>query len=329
MIRIAIQAKGRLNEESIALLKEAGISIEDSKRKLLAKSEDFPIEVLYLRDDDIPQAVAMGVADLGIVGLNEVEEKNFNVTLTHKLGFGKCRISLAVPKTETYPGLEYFNGKRVATSYPAILSRFFTEKGISAEIHEIAGSVEIAPSVGMADAIFDIVSSGGTLVTNGLKEVEKVLFSEAVLIATPNLDEEKRQLLGQLLFRFEAVERSKGMKYVLLNLPHDKIAEAIEILPGMKSPTILPLAQEGRSKCRAFAAGAASGLVEPLGGLMALALAGWVSAALPWLMSLAAGCMVCVTAQEMIPEAVEADEPAGVISVVAGFALMMALDVAL
>ena len=247
MLRIAIQAKGRLNEESIALLKEAGISIEDSKRKLLAKSEDFPIEVLYLRDDDIPQAVAMGVADLGIVGLNEVEEKNFNVTLTHKLGFGKCRISLAVPKTETYPGLEYFNGKRVATSYPAILSRFFTEKGISAEIHEIAGSVEIAPSVGMADAIFDIVSSGGTLVTNGLKEVEKVLFSEAVLIATPNLDEEKRQLLGQLLFRFEAVERSKGMKYVLLNLPHDKIAEAIEILPGMKSPTILPLAQEGWS----------------------------------------------------------------------------------
>ena len=216
MIRIAIQAKGRLNEESIALLKEAGISIEDSKRKLLAKSEDFPIEVLYLRDDDIPQAVAMGVADLGIVGLNEVEEKNFNVTLTHKLGFGKCRISLA-------------------------------EKGISAEIHDIAGSVEIAPSVGMADAIFDIVSSGGTLVTNGLKEVEKVLFSEAVLIATPNLDEEKRQLLGQLLFRFEAVERSKGMKYVLLNLPHDKIAEAIEILPGMKSPTILPLAQEGWS----------------------------------------------------------------------------------
>ena len=244
MIRIAIQAKGRLNEESIALLKEAGISIEDSKRKLLAKSEDFPIEVLYLRDDDIPQAVAMGVADLGIVGLNEVEEKNFNVTLTHKLGFGKCRISLAVPKTETYPGLEYFNGKRVATSYPAILSRFFTEKGISAEIHEIAGSVEIAPSVGMADAIFDIVSSGGTLVTNGLKEVEKVLFSEAVLIATPNLDEEKRQLLGQLLFRFEAIQVAEGKKYVLLNAPKDKMDEIIEVLPGMKSPTITPLADE-------------------------------------------------------------------------------------
>lgn len=247
MIRIAIQAKGRLNEESIALLKEAGISIEDSKRKLLAKSDDFPIEVLYLRDDDIPQAVAMGVADLGIVGLNEVEEKKFNVELIHKLGFGKCRLSLAVPKAVEYSGLSFFNGKRVATSYPAILSRFFNEQGIQAEIHEIAGSVEIAPSVGMADAIFDIVSSGGTLITNGLREVKKVLFSEAVLIATPGLSTEKQQLVNQLLFRFEAVERSKGMKYVLLNLPHDKIPEAIKILPGMKSPTILPLAQEGWS----------------------------------------------------------------------------------
>ena len=247
MNRIAIQAKGRLNEESIALLKEAGISIEDSKRKLLAKSDDFPIEVLYLRDDDIPQAVAMGVADLGIVGLNEVEEKKFNVELIHKLGFGKCRLSLAVPKAVEYSGLSFFNGKRVATSYPAILSRFFNEQGIQAEIHEIAGSVEIAPSVGMADAIFDIVSSGGTLITNGLREVEKVLFSEAVLIATPGLTDEKQQLVNQLLFRFEAVERSKGMKYVLLNLPHDKIPEAIKILPGMKSPTILPLAQEGWS----------------------------------------------------------------------------------
>lgn len=247
MIRIAIQAKGRLNEESIALLKEAGISIEDSKRKLLAKSDDSPIEVLYLRDDDIPQAVAMGVADLGIVGLNEVEEKKFNVELIHKLGFGKCRLSLAVPKAVEYSGLSFFNGKRVATSYPAILSRFFNEQGIQAEIHEIAGSVEIAPSVGMADAIFDIVSSGGTLITNGLREVEKVLFSEAVLIATPGLSTEKQQLVNQLLFRFKAVERSKGMKYVLLNLPHDKIPEAIKILPGMKSPTILPLAQEGWS----------------------------------------------------------------------------------
>lgn len=245
MIRIAIQTKGRLNEDSLALLREAGISIEDSKRKLLAKSDEFPVEVLYLRDDDIPQAVSMGVADVGIVGLNEVEEKNFPVRLVHKLGFGKCRLSLAVPKTENYTGLSYFNGKRIATSYPVILSRFFAEQNISADIHTIAGSVEIAPSVGMADAIFDIVSSGGTLVTNGLKEVEKVLFSEAVLIANPNLADEQQQLLDQMLFRFEAIERSRGLKYVLMNLPETKISEVTSILPGMKSPTVLPLAQPG------------------------------------------------------------------------------------
>ena len=237
MLRIAIQAKGRLNEESVELLAEAGVSIEESKRKLLTRCDDFPLEVLYLRDDDIPQAVSMGVADVGIVGLNEVEEKGFDVKIAHKLGFGKCRISLAIPKADAYDGIGYFNGKRVATSYPVILSRFFKENGINAEIHEIAGSVEIAPSVGMADAIFDIVSSGGTLVTNGLKEVEKVLFSEAVMISNQSLSEEKRQILSQLLFRIESVERSRGMKYVLLNLPHEKIDEAIRILPGMKSPT--------------------------------------------------------------------------------------------
>lgn len=247
MLRIAIQAKGRLNEESIELLAEAGVSAEESKRKLLTRCNDFPMEVLYLRDDDIPQAVSMGVADIGIVGLNEVEEKGFDVEIAHKLGFGKCRLSLAVPKTEEYVDVNYFNGKRIATSYPVILSRFFKEKGIAAEIHEIAGSVEIAPSVGMADAIFDIVSSGSTLVTNGLKEVEKVLFSEAVMIANKSLSDEKKKILSQLLFRIEAVERSRGMKYVLLNLPHEKINEAIRILPGMKSPTILPLAQEGWS----------------------------------------------------------------------------------
>ena len=234
MLRIAIQAKGRLNEESIGLLAEAGVSIEDSKRKLLARSDGFPLEVLYLRDDDIPQAVSMGVADLGVVGLNEVEEKGFDVEIVHRLGFGKCRLSLAVPKTEPYEGLSYFEGKRVATSYPVILSRFFREKGIAAEIHEIAGSVEIAPSVGM-------------LVTNGLKEVEQVLFSEAVLIGGRALSDDKRQILSQLLFRIEAVERSRGLKYVLMNLPHAKIPEAVRILPGMKSPTILPLAQEGWS----------------------------------------------------------------------------------
>ncbi len=247
MLRIAIQAKGRLNEESLELLSEAGVSIENGKRKLLARSGDFPLEVLYLRDDDIPQAVSMGVADAGIVGLNEVEEKGFDVETVHALGFGKCRLSLAIPKAEAYDGLGYFNGKRIATSDPAILSRFFAKNGIEAEIHEIAGSVEIAPSVGMADAIFDIVSSGGTLVTNGLREVETALYSEAVLVAGRTLDEEKRQLLAQLLFRIEAVERSRGMKYVLLNLPHEKIPDAIRILPGMKSPTILPLAQEGWS----------------------------------------------------------------------------------
>lgn len=245
MIRIAIQAKGRLNEDSVELLSESGISIEASKRKLLTHSPDFPLEVLYLRDDDIPHAVAMGVADIGIVGLNEVEEKQQNVEIVHKLGFGKCRISLAIPKGDVYDSPSYFEGKRVATSYPKILSRYFQQQGIKADIHEIAGSVEIAPSVGMADAIFDIVSSGGTLVTNGLKEVERVLSSEAVLIANPSLSDENTQILKQLLFRFESVERSRGMKYVLMNIPCDRVQDAVKVLPGMKSPTVLPLAQEG------------------------------------------------------------------------------------
>ena len=247
MIRLAIQAKGRLNEDSVALLSEAGITFEDSKRKLLAKSGDFDIEILYLRDDDIPQAVAMGVADIGIVGLNEVEEKQEKVDIVHKLGFGKCRLSIAIPKTEEYAGIKSLEGKRIATSYPVILDKFLREQKVGAEIHEIAGSVEIAPAVGMADAIFDIVSSGGTLITNGLKEVEKVIYSEAVLVANKNLSNECKALLNQLLFRIEAVERSRGMKYVLLNLPDDKIEEAIKILPGMKSPTLLPLAQKGWS----------------------------------------------------------------------------------
>lgn len=247
MIRLAIQAKGRLNEDSMELLREVGIYIESSKRKLLTVSENFDLEVLYLRDDDIPQAVAMGVADIGIVGLNEVEEKGFDVDVVHNLGWGRCRVSLAIPKGDEYAGVEYFQGKRIATSYPKILTDFLDKNGISAEIHEIAGSVEIAPSVGMADAIFDIVSSGGTLVSNGLKEVEKVLHSEAVVISSKNLDEQKQRLLDQILFRFESVERSRGMKYVLLNLPQDKVETAVALLPGMKSPTILPLAQPGWS----------------------------------------------------------------------------------
>lgn len=245
MLRIAIQAKGRLNEQSIELLGEAGIGVAESKRKLISRASGFPMEVLYLRDDDIPQAVNMGVADLGIVGLNEVAEKGFDVKEVMKLGFGACRISLALPKSVEYSGLDWFRGKRVATSYPTILSDFFREKGIEADIHTIEGSVEIAPAVGMSDAIFDIVSSGGTLVSNGLVEVEKVFFSEAVLIANPSLDSDKLHEVEQLKFRFGSIIESRGMKYVLMNLPCDKIDEAVAILPGMRSPTVLPLAQEG------------------------------------------------------------------------------------
>ena len=245
MIRIAIQAKGRLNEQSMQLLKDAGIYVKEDKRKFLSVASNFPIELLFLRDDDIPQTVAMGVADLGIVGLNEVEEKGFKVDVVQKLGFGGCRLSLAIPKGEEYKSLQYFNGKRIATSFPNILTRFVAEQGIEAEIHNIAGSVEIAPMAGLADAIFDIVSSGGTLVSNGLKEVVTVMPSEAVLIGTPGLSDEKRAILDKLLFRFEAVERSEGMKYLLMNLPESAVEEASKILPAMRSPTIMPLALDG------------------------------------------------------------------------------------
>ncbi|MDR2682355.1 MAG: ATP phosphoribosyltransferase [Dysgonamonadaceae bacterium] len=245
MIRIAIQAKGRLNEQSIELLSEAGILIEESKRKLLARANNFPVEVLYLRDDDIPQAVAMGVADVGIVGRNEVEEKAFPVTVVHSLGFGVCRLSLAIPKGEVYPSVQWLQGKRIATSYPRILEQYLQQQQVTAEIHTIAGSVEIAPSVGMADAIFDIVSSGGTLVKNGLVEVEKVMESEAVLISGTSVSPEKQAIIDQMLFRFDAVERSRGMKYVLMNLPCEAVDKAAAILPGVKSPTILPLQQKG------------------------------------------------------------------------------------
>jgi len=245
MLKIAIQAKGRLSEESIQLLREAGINFAESKSKLLARSEDFPIEILYLRDDDIPHAVAMGVADLGIVGLNEVEEKRQQVEVLRKLGFGKCRLSLAIPNSEEYAAPAWFNGKKIATSYPRILTDYFERRGIKADIHEIAGSVEIAPSVGMSDAIFDIVSSGGTLLSNGLKEVEKVFFSETVIIANPKSAKEKQEIISQLLFRIESVESSRGKKYVMLNVPREKVDEVTRLIPGMKSPTILPLAQEG------------------------------------------------------------------------------------
>ncbi|MDR2894640.1 MAG: ATP phosphoribosyltransferase [Alistipes sp.] len=245
MIRIAIQAKGRLNEQSVELLREAGVAVDENRRKFLTRSGSFPLEVLYLRDDDIPQAVAMGAADLGIVGFNEVAEKGFEVEVAQKLGFGACRISLAVPASADYTGPGWFEGRRVATSYPRVLQEYFEGVGVTAEVHEIAGSVEIAPTIGMADAIFDIVSSGGTLVSNGLVEVEKVLHSEAVLIATPGLSAEKTALLDQLKFRFASALESRGMKYLLMNLPADAVERATEILPAMRSPTVMPLAQTG------------------------------------------------------------------------------------
>ena len=245
MLRIAIQTKGRLNEQSIELLHELGIDVDAAKRKFLSKAVNFPIEVLYLRDDDIPQVVANGTAALGIVGLNEVAERGCDVDVVTKLGFGGCRISLAIPKADEYQGVEYFQGKRIATSYPAILGKFLREQGVEAEMEVITGSVEIAPAAGIADAIFDIVSSGGTLVTNGLKEVERVFESEAVLIANKNLSAEDKELLDELLFRIESERVSRGKKYLLMNIPTASLEEAVKILPAMRSPTVMPLAAEG------------------------------------------------------------------------------------
>ncbi len=245
MLRVAIQSKGRLNEESTALFQEIGISVDDSKRKFLSQSANFPLEVLYMRDDDIPQVVASGTASLGIVGLNEVEEKGVDVEIVERLGFGGCRISLAIPKAEEYDGPQYFNGKRIATSYPNILRKYLAENGIDAKIEIITGSVEIAPAAGIADAIFDIVSSGGTLVSNGLKEVEKVFWSEAVLIAGPGLTAEDRKLLEEIQFRLDSVKVSRGKKYLLMNLPQASVEEAVRILPAMRSPTVMPLAADG------------------------------------------------------------------------------------
>lgn len=245
MLRIAIQAKGRLNEDTMALLADAGIDVAQSKRKLIARAKGFPIEVLYLRDDDIPQAVHMGVADVGIVGLNEVAERGMAVDEVMRLGFGACRISLAVPREVDYPGLQWFEDRTVATSYPHVLRQFFADKGIHADIHEIAGSVEIAPAVGMADAIFDIVSSGGTLVQNGLREVEEVFYSEAALIARQGLDDDKLDDIEKLKFRFNSIVSSRGYKYVLMNIPTALVDQAVQIVPAMRSPTILPLAADG------------------------------------------------------------------------------------
>ena len=245
-LKIAVQNKGRLFEDSMELIKETGIKFSlGSSRVLLASAKNFPMDALFLRDDDIPQTVADGVADIGIVGENEVLEKKMNVVIAKRLGFSKCRLSLAIPKSEEYTGVNYFNGRKIATSYPVILQDFLDKNKVKAEIHVITGSVEIAPGIGLADAIFDIVSSGSTLVSNRLKEVEVVTPSEALLIANPNLSDEKKAILDELIFRLESVQRAEGKKYIVLNAPKAKVAEIAAILPGMKSPTLTPLAEEG------------------------------------------------------------------------------------
>lgn len=247
MLRIAVQSKGRLNEDTMALLAESGVKVSSSKRTLLVQSSNFPVEILYLRDDDIPQSVASGVADVGIVGENEFVERAEDAEVVRPLGFSKCRLSLAIPKSVDYPGVHWFEGKKIATSYPGILRTFMESQGVCADIHVITGSVEIAPGIGLADAIFDIVSSGSTLVSNNLSEVEVVMKSEALLIANKQLTAEKRAILDELLFRIEAVKSAEDKKYVLMNVPTDKVEDIVAVLPGAKSPTVMPLAQEGWS----------------------------------------------------------------------------------
>ena len=247
MLRIAVQSKGRLYDETMELLQESGISLGVSKRTLLVQAGNVPVEVLFLRDDDIPQSVAGGVADVGIVGENEFVERQEKADVIKRLGFSRCRLSLAIPKAVDYPGVEWFNGKKIATSYPGILNSFLKEKGIEAETHVITGSVEIAPGIGLADAIFDIVSSGSTLVSNNLREVEVVMQSEALLIGNPKMSAEKKAILEELLFRFDAVKAAQGKKYIMMNVPDDRMSEVLAELPGIKSPTVMPLATKGWS----------------------------------------------------------------------------------
>lgn len=244
MLRIAVQSKGRLFEDTMNLLAEADIKVSSGKRTLLVQAADFPLEVLYLRDDDIPQCVANGVADIGVVGENEFAERGEDADVVSRLGFSKCRLSLAIPKDIDYPGVSWFDGRKIATSYPNILRRFMEEQGVKAEIHVINGSVEISPGIGLADGIFDIVSSGSTLVSNNLREVEVVMRSEALLIGNKNMDAEKRKTLQEMLFRFEAVRNAEDKKYVRMNAPKARLEEIVNVLPGLKSPTIIPLADE-------------------------------------------------------------------------------------
>ncbi len=251
MLRIAVQAKGRLYEETMTMLAESSIKIDAAKRTLLVPAKNFPVEILYLRDDDIPQAVAGGTADVGIVGENEFEERQEDAQIIKRLDFSKCRLSIAIPERnlEEYNklGCKWLNGKKIATSYPNILKRFLDKNNLKADIHIITGSVEIAPGIGLADCIFDIVSSGATLVSNNLKEVEVVMKSEAVLIGNNKMSAEKKQILDELLFRFDSYKNAEGKKYIVLNIPNDKIADATKLLPGMKAPTITRLETEGWS----------------------------------------------------------------------------------
>jgi ATP phosphoribosyltransferase len=246
-LRIAIQKSGRLSDDSIQLLKESGIDLRNVKDRLKTVSENFPLEVFFLRDDDIPEYVEDGVADIGIVGQNVLAEKGRNVIQIQELGFGKCRLSIAIPKSTPYENVKSLEGKRIATSYPRVVSRYLQEKGIKASIHEISGSVEIAPGIGLSDVVADLVSSGGTLFMNGLKEVEVILESQAVMVSGIGLDEERKQLLEKLLFRIRAVKKAKKSKYILLNAPNSQLDNIISLLPGMRSPTVLPLAETGWS----------------------------------------------------------------------------------
>lgn len=246
-LRIAIQKSGRLYEDSVSLLKECGIDLRNVKDRLRTESDNFPLEVFFLRDDDIPQYVEDGVADIGIVGENVLFEKGKSVEVVEKLGFGKCRLAVAVPRSEVWSGIGSLSGRRIATSYPRLVKGFLAEHGVEAEIHEISGSVEIAPGIGLADVVADLVSSGSTLFMNGLKEVETILLSQSVLIRNHALDGARLELLDRLLFRIQAVKKAKRNKYVLLNAPNDRLQEVISLLPGMRSPTVLPLAESGWS----------------------------------------------------------------------------------
>jgi ATP phosphoribosyltransferase len=246
-LKIAIQKSGRLNDDSIKLLKDCGIDLKNGVNKLKTEADNFPMEIYFLRDDDIPQYVEDAVADIGIVGENVVYEKHKQVEVIEQLGFGKCRLSIAVSRSENYDSIAYLNNKRIATTYPVIVQQFLNENNITAEIHEISGSVEIAPGIGLADAIVDLVSSGSTLFMNGLKEVETVMRSQAVLVSNGNLSAEKKAILDKFLFRIRAVKKAKNNKYILLNAPTEKVQEIISLLPGMKSPTVLPLAAPGWS----------------------------------------------------------------------------------